>query len=111
MTGEILKFWLMIAWLLPLAGFVVQMAIGMASQKPAVRRIAGIIAIACIAGSFVCSVIAFVEWGAASEWSVWQEASVDEDGVSSDGVGQNAMGDDCQTVWSGSVYDLSLIHI
>ena len=108
MTGEILKFWLMIAWLLPLAGFVVQMAIGMASQKPAVRRIAGIIAIACIAGSFVCSVIAFVEWGSASEWSVWQEASVDEDGVSSDGVGQNAIGNDHQTVWSGSVYDLAV---
>lgn len=111
MTGETLKFWLLIAWLLPLAGFVVQMAIGMASQKLALRQFAGFIAIACIGGSFACSVMAFVEWGSASDWCVWQEA------VSGEGVATDVLSDDVpsdaavssrpQTVWSGSIYEVA----
>lgn len=126
MTGETLKFWLMIAWLLPLAGFVVQMAIGMASQKPAVRRVAGFVAIACIAGSFVCCVMAFVEWGSASEWRVWQEYASSESRAGEvraveNAAGENAAGRNAasgstdeaadvssqQTVWSGSVYEVA----
>lgn len=109
MTGETLKFWLMIAWLLPLAGFVVQMAIGMASQKPVVRRSAGFIAIACIAGSFACSVMAFVEWGSASEWCVWQDAVAGEGVVTKSASNRIDSSQDGrpQTVWSGSVYEVA----
>ncbi|MEP3482326.1 MAG: NADH-quinone oxidoreductase subunit L [Fuerstiella sp.] len=98
MTGETLKFWLMIAWLLPLAGFVVQMAIGMTSQKPAIRKLAGYVAIACIAGSFVCTVIAFTEWGTSSNWSIWQDSAE---------IDSAATNSESKTVWSGQIYEVA----
>lgn len=101
MTGETLKFWLMIAWLLPLVGFVVQMAIGMTSRKPGVRKLAGYVAIACIAGSFVCSVIAFSEWGTASSWSIWQ------DSAEINTAERETPNTESETIWSGQIYEVA----
>jgi len=70
MVGETLKFWLMIAWLLPLAGFVVEIFFGFYSKNPRGSKTAAWVAVGCIGIGFLCSLNALRIWGAANEWSV-----------------------------------------
>ena len=66
MVGETLATYLMIAWLLPLFGFVVEIFFGFYSKNPRHSKAAAWCAVACIGAGFVCSVAAFAEWSAAS---------------------------------------------
>lgn len=68
MVGETLRNLLMIAWLLPLAGFAVEIFGGFWGSRKS--RIAAWMAVACIAIGFVCSASALVIWGNANHWSV-----------------------------------------
>lgn len=72
MLGETLKFWLMIAWLLPLAGFAVEILFGFGhfSKNPRHSKAAAWCAVGCIGTGFLCSLIALLTWGQATEWSV-----------------------------------------
>ena len=66
MVGETLATYLTIAWLLPLAGFVVEIFFGFYSKNPRHSKAAAWCAVACIAGGFLCSVAAFAEWSSAT---------------------------------------------
>ena len=66
-TGSTLKWLLAIAWLLPLAGFAVEVFGGYWSDRRS--KIAAWLAVGCIATGFVCSAAALVTWGGATDWS------------------------------------------
>ena len=66
MVGETLRNWLMIAWLLPLLGFVVEIFFGFYSKNPRHSKAAAWCAVGCIGAGFLCSVAAFVQWSSAS---------------------------------------------
>lgn len=70
MVGETLKQLLMIAWLLPLAGFVVEVFFGYWSKNPRHSKTAAWIAVACIGVGFLCSLTALIRWGNAG--NVWE---------------------------------------
>ena len=70
MVGDTLKFWLMIAWLLPLAGFAVEILFGYWSKNPRHSKLAAWIAVGCIGTGFLCSLMALTTWGKATDWSV-----------------------------------------
>ncbi|MEZ6133221.1 MAG: NADH-quinone oxidoreductase subunit L [Planctomycetaceae bacterium] len=78
MVGETLKFWLMIAWLLPLCGFVVEIFFGfgfmnfLSGGKPRHSRTAAWIAVGCIGTGFLCSLVALGTWWNAGGSTVWQ---------------------------------------
>ncbi len=85
MVGETLKFWLMIAWLLPLAGFAVEIFFGFYSKNPRGSKAAAWMAVACIGIGFLCSANALRIWGNANEWCVLE---------SHDTHGEHAEGED-----------------
>ena len=62
MSGDSLSKWLMIAWLLPLLGFVVEIFFGYYSRNPRRSKAAAWFAVGCIGTGFICSVIAFTQW-------------------------------------------------
>lgn len=66
-TGSTLKWLLAIAWLLPLAGFAVEVFGGYWSDRRS--KTAAWLAVGCIATGFVCSAAALVTWGSATNWS------------------------------------------
>ena len=70
MLGETLKTYLMIAWLLPLAGFVVEIFFGFYSKNPRHSKAAAWSAVGCIGAGFLCSLMALITWGQATHWSV-----------------------------------------
>lgn len=78
MVGETLKFWLMIAWLLPLAGFAVEIFFGFYSKNPRGSKTAAWVAVGCIGVGFLCSANALRIWGNNNDWCVL--ASHDEHG-------------------------------
>jgi NADH:ubiquinone oxidoreductase subunit 5 (subunit L)/multisubunit Na+/H+ antiporter MnhA subunit len=59
-TGETLRNLLMIAWLAPLAGFLIEVLAGY-WQENRRSKAAAYLAVGCIAAGFVCSVAAFVK--------------------------------------------------
>ena len=65
-TAQALKWLLAIAWLLPLAGFAVE--IFGASWSGRRSKAAAYLAIGCIAAGFVCSAAALMTWGNATHW-------------------------------------------
>ena len=77
MLGDTLKYWLMIAWLLPLLGFVVEILFGFYSKNPRHSKAAAWSAVGCIGAGFLCSLIALMTWGNATHWSVLQHESHD----------------------------------
>jgi len=68
MVGETLRNLLMIAWLMPLLGFAVEIFGGFWGSRKS--RAAAWMAVACIATGFLCSASALVIWGNANHWSV-----------------------------------------
>lgn len=72
MVGETLRNLLMIAWLLPLVGFAVEIFGGFWGTRQS--RAAAWIAVGCIATGFVCSFSALMIWGNANHWSVMHKA-------------------------------------
>lgn len=68
--GQTLGTLLAAAWLLPLAGFAVEIFGGFWGSRKS--KAAAYIAVGCIAGAFVLSASALVYWGQATEWSALQ---------------------------------------
>jgi NADH-quinone oxidoreductase subunit L len=65
--GETLKWLLTIAWILPLAGFCVEIFGGFWGTRQS--KTAAYLAVACIGTAFLCSATALVTWGNATHWS------------------------------------------
>ncbi len=76
MVGETLRNLLMIAWLLPLVGFAVEIFGGFWGTRKS--RTAAWIAVGCIATGFVCSFSALMIWGNANGWTVMHRAGHDD---------------------------------
>ena len=70
LTNDILKTLLMIAWLLPLLGFLIEIFGAYWSDRKS--KTAARLAVFCIGTSFVCSSAAFLKWGDATDWAVLQ---------------------------------------
>lgn len=68
MVGETLRNLLMIAWLLPLCGFAIEIFGGFWGSRKS--RLAAWIAVGCIAAGFVCSASALMIWGRHNSWAV-----------------------------------------
>ena len=83
MVGETLRNLLMIAWLLPLVGFAVEIFGGFWGSRQS--RAAAWIAVGCIATGFVCSFSALLIWGNANHWSVMHKADHGSSHESHDG--------------------------
>ncbi|MBC7964321.1 MAG: NADH-quinone oxidoreductase subunit L, partial [Fuerstia sp.] len=72
MVGETLRNLLMIAWLLPLAGFAVEIFGGFWGTRKS--RVAAWMSVGCIATGFVCSLSALLIWGNSNNfWKVPHE--------------------------------------
>lgn len=67
-TRETIKWLLMVAWLLPLFGFAIEIFGARFWDRKS--RAASLLAVGCIGGGFVLSVLAYVEWKSATHWSV-----------------------------------------
>ncbi len=72
MVGETLRNLLMIAWLLPLCGFAVEIFGGYWGSRKS--RVAAWLAVLCIATGFVCSASALTIWGRSNGWAVLHKA-------------------------------------
>lgn len=70
--GETLKWLLTFAWLLPLAGFVVEIYALCWTHR--LSKVPAYVAVACIATGFVCSASALVIWGTQTKWVALQDA-------------------------------------
>lgn len=73
MLGESLRNLLMIAWLLPLAGFAVEIFGGFWGTRKS--KLAAWIAVGCIVAGFVCSATALFLWGNANHWAMFPSSS------------------------------------
>jgi NADH-quinone oxidoreductase subunit L len=73
MVGETLRNLLMIAWLLPLVGFAVEIFGGFWGSRKS--RTAAWLAVACIATGFLCSASALLIWKGATGWTFWGDGS------------------------------------
>ena len=71
MVGETLRNLLTIAWLLPLAGFAVEIFGGFWGTRKS--RLAAWMSVGCIATGFVCSASALVIWGQSNHWTVLEK--------------------------------------
>lgn len=67
--GTTLSTLLMIAWLLPLLGFFVEMVFGRRGDRKTTKWPAWM-AVGCIATGFICSFSALMLWGNHTEWAV-----------------------------------------
>ncbi len=72
MVGETLRNLLMIAWLLPLCGFAIEIFGGFWGSRQS--RLAAWIAVGCIATGFICSASALLIWGRQNDWVVLDKA-------------------------------------
>lgn len=93
MVGEYLRNCLMIAWLLPLLGFVVEIFFGFYSKNPRHSKAAAWFAVGCIGLGFLASCTAFYKWNTATNAfgeGGWLTARMEhhEDGDDTDGVSE-----------------------
>lgn len=72
-TGSLLKWLLTAAWLLPLAGFLVEIFGGYWADRKS--KTPALLAVGCIVGGFVLSLIALCNWIHADGLSLWQAQS------------------------------------
>ena len=70
-TGEVLMYLLTVAWLLPLAGFVVEIYWLRWSHR--LHKGAAYMAVACIGLGFLCSLSALLYWGTQTHWAALSE--------------------------------------
>jgi NADH-quinone oxidoreductase subunit L len=75
MVGETLRNLLMIAWLLPLVGFAVEIFGGFWGSRKS--RLAAWLAVGCIATGFLCSASALVIWGRSNHWVALEHRAED----------------------------------
>ena len=77
--GYELSWYLRLAWLLPLAGFAIEVFAGYWSNRHS--KTAAYLAIGCIAAGFILSTTAFIRWGTETGWQVFSDttAAHDED--------------------------------
>ena len=78
-TGETLRNLLTIAWLLPLAGFAVEIFGGFWGTRKS--RLAAWMSVGCIATGFLCSASALVIWGQANHWTVLDKTDHQHSGI------------------------------
>lgn len=117
--GEGLKWLLGLAWLLPLAGFAIEI-FGGYWQRSRLSKAAAYLAVGCIAAGFVCSSIALYQWGTHTGWVALESAEHggehhgaeaahaaaghnEEHGHDSD----HGHASEVQTVFSGTFYTLA----
>jgi len=82
-TGTTLKWLLGLAWLMPLAGFCVEIFAGYWSNRRS--KTAAWLSVACIGCGFLLSLGAFITWGSATKWgALAAPASHDDHGHSHD---------------------------
>jgi NADH-quinone oxidoreductase subunit L len=94
MVGETLRNLLMIAWLLPLAGFAVEIFGGFWGSRKS--RVAAWMSVGCIATGFVCSFSALMIWGNSNNfWKV--EHQSEHHAASGHEAGEHATGDHAVT--------------
>ena len=118
--GNELAFWLGLAWLLPLLGFAVELLGGLMNNRLNNRlsKWAAYSAVGCIGVGFLCSCIAFVQWGSATDWVAFAdhgtEHSAEPAAHSSDEAGGEQHGDATaphhgavKTSFSGTYYVLA----
>jgi NADH-quinone oxidoreductase subunit L len=86
MVGETLRNLLMIAWLLPLAGFAVEIFGGFWGSRKS--RVAAWMSVGCIGIGFLCSFSALLIWGNSNDWTVLHVA--EEHGETHAAVNQEA---------------------
>src|SRR5690348_2254973 len=82
---------LAIAWLLPLAGFAVEIFAGWWQTSRKDKTAAGL-AVACIATGFVCSFLALITWGQHTDWAALKDTGHGSHGAAHDG-GHDEHGD------------------
>src|SRR5262245_45227065 len=75
-TADSLKWLLGPAWLLPLIGFVIEIFGGKWGSRTS--KTAAYIAVGCIGTGFLCSVMALLTWGNATDWSALGHAATAE---------------------------------
>ena len=92
--GYELSWYLRLAWLLPLAGFAVEVFAGYWSNRHS--KTAAYLATGCIAAGFVLSTTAFIQWGSHTHWDVFAA----HDHAAGD------HGETTQAVFSGTIYTL-----
>jgi NADH-quinone oxidoreductase subunit L len=92
-----------IAWLLPLAGFAIEV-FGSYWQRSRLSKTAAYLAVGCIAAGFVCSTAALVVWGEHTGWEVF-EAVEHTEGHSGDE--HSARSEGAETTFSGTFYTLA----
>lgn len=122
MVGETLRNLLMIAWLLPLAGFAVEIFGGFWGTRQS--KLAAWLAVGCIGAGFLCSLSALMIWGSENHWVVLQEVdhhTAGGDHAHDEHSADHAAGADEtaatqstdelhaseQTVYSGTIYTLA----
>ncbi|MCH7989941.1 MAG: NADH-quinone oxidoreductase subunit L, partial [Planctomycetes bacterium] len=92
-----------IAWLLPLAGFAIEV-FGGYWQRSRLSKTAAYLAVGCIATGFLCSTAALVAWGDHTDWAVFE--SVEHAGEHS-GEEHSVHSEDAETTFSGTFYTLA----
>jgi NADH-quinone oxidoreductase subunit L len=78
--GDTLKILLGLAWLLPLAGFAIEIFGGFWGTRQS--KTAAYLAVFCIGTGFVLSAAALVHWGRTTEWAALEEHHAGEPDVS-----------------------------
>jgi NADH-quinone oxidoreductase subunit L len=101
-----------IAWLLPLAGFAIEV-FGGYWQQSRLSKAAAYLAVGCIASGFVCSTIAFVSWGNHTHWAALESAEHAEGHEGEPGGNEHSEGEHfthsagSETAISGTFYTLA----
>lgn len=91
-TAETLGTLLTIAWLLPLAGFAIEIFGGYWGTR--VSKTAAYIAVFCIGTAFVCSLSALIYWGEQTHWAAFQPHGASHGGASHGGAAHGAAAHD-----------------
>ncbi len=87
--GKALRFLLMVAWLLPLAGFAVEIFAGYWGHRRS--KMASFLAVGCIFIGFACSLGALIHWGTLTRWGHKTVAESQHHEGKSEGEGQTGI--------------------
>lgn len=104
-TGEVLRNLLTVAWLLPLAGFVLEIFAGYWSHR--LSKAAAYSAVFCIVTGFVCSVSALLYWGEQTHWSALESHESAGEHAGEVAHGGHAAHNSVPKYFSGTYYALA----